>query len=155
LKKAWSAYHSRRDLAGITLMRQNLIAELPWRRSEIVNDHEPFLYPLVGTIGFSPHPAQWRAFLSWMHSIDLSTFNVYIDGLVTSRWWIDQDEQHMWSQHFLYFCKQHALYTLHINLPGNVTLAAHMREKVEHHPSTEGQVRNRVKLRMDHSENDY
>jgi len=119
LRAAWEAYGARRDVAGIGLMRQNLIAEQPWRKEEIVNGHEPFLYALVGTIGLSPHPAHWRTFLSWTNSIDLGSFDVYIPGLVTSEWWQAQDKRHMWSQHFIYFCKQHDLYTLHVNLPGD------------------------------------
>ena len=119
LRAAWEEYGARRDVAGIGLMRQNLIAEQPWSKKEIVNGHEPFLYTLVGTIGFSPHPIHWRAFLSWINSIDLNTFDVYIPGLVTSEWWQEQDKRHMWSQHFIYFCKQHRLFTLHVNLPGD------------------------------------
>ena len=139
IRGVWSVYRGRHDVAGVSLMRQNLIAELPWKKKEIVNGHEPFLYSLVGTIGFSPHPVQWRAFLSWIRSIDLRSFDVYIPGLVTSEWWSGQDKRHMWSQHFIYFCKQHDLYTLYVNLPEGVTLAAHMRERGEHYPQTEGQ----------------
>ena len=119
LRAAWEAYGARRDVAGIGLMRQNLIAEQPWHKKEIVNGHEPFLYALVGTIGLSPHPAHWRAFLSWTKSINLGSFDVYIPGLVTSEWWQGRDKRHIWSQHFVYFCKQHDLYTLHVNLPGD------------------------------------
>jgi hypothetical protein len=30
---------------------------------EILNDHRPFLYKLVGTWAYSPHPRRWREFL--------------------------------------------------------------------------------------------
>ena len=32
---------------------------------EILNNHEPFLYKLVGTWAFSSHPKHWREFLDW------------------------------------------------------------------------------------------
>ena len=139
LRRAWSQYSECEDLAGISLMRQNLIAYYPRRTREIVNRHQPFLYSLVGTIAFSPHPMVWRSFLSWIGSIDLAKFDVSVPGLVTSDWWKGSDKRHMWSQHFIYFTKQHNLYTMYVNLPRNETLAAHMREKGAHYPGGEGQ----------------
>ena len=40
-------YAGRSDIAGMSLMRQTLVAKRPHRQQEIVNDHEPFLYRLV------------------------------------------------------------------------------------------------------------
>ena len=51
---------------------------------EILNDHQPFLYKLVGTWAFSPHPARWRELLTWFRSLDSETFDPYVPGLVTS-----------------------------------------------------------------------
>ena len=54
---------------------------------EIINNHEPFLYKLVGTWAFSPHPKNWRLFLDWFNSIeDVDTFDPYVPGIVTSDW---------------------------------------------------------------------
>ena len=55
LIKAWEEYGERDDLAGISLQRQTLVPQKPHKQMEIVNDNEPFLYRLVGSIGFSPH----------------------------------------------------------------------------------------------------
>ena len=45
-------YHTRPDLAGISLQRQTLIPKLPSHSFVIVNNRLPYLYALVGSIGF-------------------------------------------------------------------------------------------------------
>jgi FkbM family methyltransferase len=138
LKKAWDAYGERDDLAGISLQRQTLVPQTPQKQMEIVNDHKPFLYRLVGSIGFSPHWKQWRAFLNWVDSVDTATVDVKTPGLVTSKWFDILDRRHMWTQYFIWFCKRHGLFTLYMNLPDKKTMASHMREKGEHFARTEG-----------------
>jgi FkbM family methyltransferase len=136
LKAAWKTYGDRDDLAGISLQRQTLVPKNPSKQMEIVNDHVPFLYALVGSIGFSPHPKQWTAFLHWVATADLD--RVSTPGLVTSDWYAQLDKRSMWTQAFIYFCKTHDLYTLYTNLPHKKTLGAHHREKGEHYGKTEG-----------------
>jgi FkbM family methyltransferase len=136
LKAAWNTYGDRDDLAGISLQRQTLVPKKPSKQMEIVNEHVPFLYALVGSIGFSPHPKQWTAFLHWVATADLD--HVSTPGLVTSDWYAQLDKRHMWTQAFIYFCKSHDLYTLYTNLPHKKTLGAHHREKGEHYGKTEG-----------------
>ncbi len=53
---------------------------------EILNDHRPFLYKLVGTWAYAPHPKRWREFLDWFHTVDFDTFDPYVPGMVTSDW---------------------------------------------------------------------
>ena len=138
LKRAWEATGDRDDLAGISLQRQTLVPRKPHKHMEIVNNHKPFLYSLVGSIGFSPHWKQWRAFLNWIDSVDTATVDVKTPGLITSDWMDKLDRRHMWTQYFIWFCNKYDLYTLYINLPAQKTLAAHMREKGEHYGQTEG-----------------
>ena len=139
LKRAWQAYSNTSDLAGISLMRQTLVPKGRAKTMEIVNNNEPFLYKLVGSTGFSPHPEHWKTFTDWIHSVDYKTVNVFVPGLVTSNWWRGQlSKTRMWTQHFIYFCNKHKLYTLYINLPGGKTLAANMREAGAHYDGTKG-----------------
>ena len=89
LKKAWLKYGHREDMAGIALQRQFLMFkknEENIENREILNDHLPFLYKLVGTWAYSPHPKNWRKFLDWFNSIDTKNFDPYVKGLVTSDW---------------------------------------------------------------------
>ena len=132
LKAAWAAYGHRTDLAGISLQRQTLIPKQPHKYREIVNDHQPFLYALVGSIGFSPHPDRWREFQRTKQA-DIST-----PGLVTWDWYKQVRHGSMWTQEFIRFCRDRSLYTLYVNLPGSETLAAHWREKGEHFPGGQG-----------------
>ena len=53
---------------------------------EIFNNFEPFLYKLVGTWAYSPHPKHWREFLDWFNSIDEYNFDPYVPGMLTSDW---------------------------------------------------------------------
>lgn len=138
LKRAWKAYKDTTDLAGISLQRQTLVPKKPHRQFEIVNKHEPFLYRLVGSIGFSPHPKQWLSFMKWLSLIDLETFDVSVEGLITTDWYRKLNKRHMWTQHFIYFCNKEDLFTLYVNLRNDETLASHMREKGEHYGQTEG-----------------
>ena len=82
LSAAWKTYGSDcLDMAGITLQRQVLIPRKPHKQSEIKNGHVPFLYKLVGSIGFSPDPQHWKNFLMWVDTIDdLDTFDADVPG---------------------------------------------------------------------------
>eukprot|EP00940_MAST-03C_sp_MAST-3C-sp2_P001799 g1799.t1 len=138
LTGAWERYGHRDDLAGITLQRQSLIPTVPPRYdAEIVNDHEPFLFPLPGSIGFSPHRERWNEFLEWIASVDLERVDVSVPGVSASRFVSDRSEA--WTPYFVRFCATHALSTLYVNLPNGETLAAHMRERGTHFPRRRGQ----------------
>ena len=135
IKTAWDNYLFRNDIAGISLQRQNLIPEIPPKNLEIINNNKPFLFALVGSIGFSPHPIQWSRFLNWMKEIDLDKFDVSIPKLITTKWY---KKGKMWTQHFIYFCIKHKLYTLYVNLPQKRALAEHWKEKGVHFSKTLG-----------------
>mmetsp|Transcript_15547 Transcript_15547/g.29316 ORF Transcript_15547/g.29316 Transcript_15547/m.29316 type:complete len:1043 (+) Transcript_15547:169-3297(+) len=145
IKKAWLLYDrdaemSPNHMAGISLCRQTLVPLKPHRQEVIVNDYKPYLYRLVGSIGFSPHPKIWKKFVAWINSIDLDTFDVSTPELVTSDAWNSRafDKRHMWTQHFIYFSKQHNLFTLYQTLLNEKTFASHMRESGEHFKKTVG-----------------
>jgi len=139
LKAAWQSYGDRTDLAGISLQRQTLVPKHPSHQNEITNEHEPFLYALVGSIGFSPHWKHWMAFRAWIASVDIETVDLKIPDLVTTNWFYSGPRSIMWTQYFVWFCKQHDLFTLYVNLPEKKTLAAHMRERGAHHAGNQGQ----------------
>eukprot|EP00557_Chaetoceros_sp_GSL56_P001045 CAMPEP_0176504396 /NCGR_PEP_ID=MMETSP0200_2-20121128/15908_1 /TAXON_ID=947934 /ORGANISM="Chaetoceros sp., Strain GSL56" /LENGTH=135 /DNA_ID=CAMNT_0017903819 /DNA_START=117 /DNA_END=521 /DNA_ORIENTATION=+ len=97
IKKAWLLYDrdaemSPNHMAGISLCRQTLVPLKPHRQEVIVNK-----------------------FVAWINSIDLDTFDVSTPELVTSDAWNSRafDKRHMWTQHFIYFSKQHNLFTLY------------------------------------------
>jgi hypothetical protein len=138
LSSAWAAYGGRADLAGISLQRQTLIPQNPSKHAEIVNAHMPYLYKLVGSIGFSPHPTRWQEFLAWVGTKNLTTFDARVEGLVTSDWYNKLNKKSMWTQLFIRFCEERGLYTLYVNLPDHKALAAHWRERGEHFGGGQG-----------------
>lgn len=138
LTQAWAQYQNRPDLAGITLQRQTLIPEHPTRQHTIVNNNLPFLYKLVGSIGFSPHPRRWVEFLKWVSAHNLNTYSAHVPHLITSEWYRVLNKKTMWTQLFIRFCYERDLYTLYITPPNGTTLAAHWREKGEHYRGGEG-----------------
>jgi hypothetical protein len=88
-------YGNRPDVAGFSLQR--LVAD---------NNHEPFLYSLVGSIGFSPIARVWRDFTEWAKcslcmDLDLGT---------SER---ETDQQMMWTRHMNYFMKYYNLFCLY------------------------------------------
>eukprot|EP00963_Diacronema_lutheri_P013084 scaffold2257_cov424-Pavlova_lutheri.AAC.4 len=139
LANAWARYGTCKCLAGISLQRQTLVPKKPSRRSEIVNHHQPFLYPLVGSTGFSPHPESWLSFLKWIESGSPTLSDPATPDLVTYDWWRNGDKRQMWTQHFIHFSHKNKLFTLYVNLPHKKTLAAHTRAKGEHFRRTLGQ----------------
>ena len=143
LKRAWEAYGGNRkaagqaggahggpvvpDLAGIALQRQTLLPKLTapgqFKEKHIENNGAPYLFRLVGSIGFSPNPVYWRAFVQWIRRNKLDQIqtlqtppnvgdpivDVGIRGLITSDWWRQNSGKgNMWTQHFLWFCSEHA-----------------------------------------------
>ena len=72
----------------------------------IQNGDEPFLYKLVGTWGFAPHPKRWRELLDWFNSIDHDNFDPYVPGMATSDWLhmhTSMGKRHMtWVTHLSY-----------------------------------------------------
>ena len=138
LKAAWASYDSVKNLAGISLQRQTLIPMKPSKSQDLVQHTDPFLYKLVGSIGFSPHPQRWMEFLAWVQTIDLDSFPAVVPGLVTTDWYKKHDKKSMWTQLFIYFCEERDLYTLYSYHKNKETLAAHLRERGEHFKTSAG-----------------
>ena len=139
LCNVWYKYGKLKELSGVTLQRQLLIPTMPGKDQEIISGQKPFMYPLVGSIGFSPNPTVWSEFIRW-RTQHMGNFDVSTPGLVTSEWWKSkEDEKHMWTQHFIYFCIQRGLYTLYQHMPDGTTLASHQRERGVHYKQAKGE----------------
>ena len=139
LRQAWTDNMHRVDLAGISLQRQTLIPLKTARsRADFQSQQGAFLYPLVGSIGFSPHPQRWNEFLRWVEAVDFNQFDVSVMGLITSDWWQAGNKRDMWTQHFIYFCLQRQLLTLYVNPPSLTALATHTRSRGVHFVDTVG-----------------
>jgi len=142
------------DLAGISLQRQGLVARQSSPQKNVRHHHhpqsssihnsshsggEPFLYQLIGSIGFSPIPRVWRDFVDFAHCSLCSGSSIATPGLQPWAWYQALDQRHMWTQHMIYYMQQRSLYTLYqFPTPPRQALAAHWREKGEHFGQTLG-----------------
>ncbi|KAL3933901.1 MAG: hypothetical protein SGBAC_010201 [Bacillariaceae sp.] len=159
LQQAHDAYDGRQDLAGISLQRQTLIPKKPpgvpqskqnrrrnknqkAKRQMLENPTEgqPFLFRLVGSIGFSPKASVWMDFLDFTNCALETDLDVSVPGLITSKWYGGYfDKTTMWTQLFIYFCNHQELSSLYYFPPGNHSaMAAHWREKGAHHSASFG-----------------
>ena len=112
ITRAWAAYGNRSDLAGISLKRQAVLSKKNSPQFEIVNDHKPFLYKLVGSVGFSPQPSRWKEFLKWVKTKDLNSVDADAKGLDTSNRNLYLDKTTTWTQLFMKFCEDRGLYVI-------------------------------------------
>lgn len=137
---AYDAYANVRAVAGFSLQRQDLVPLTDrQRRQDRVpsNGNNPFLYRLLGSIGFAPNARVWTEFLNWTECALCNGVDVSVEGLITSRWWRKYDKKSLWSQHFIYYMYHNDLYCLY-QFPKNDTqsLGLHWKEKGEHFDGT-------------------
>ena len=139
LKGALLAYQSRTDLAGISLQRQSLVP-LKKAKNKHISDNggKPFLYKLVGSIGYSPVAKVWLDFLDFAECALATKMKIDTPELVTSDWYNSLDQRTMWTQLFIFFCKYRKLSTLYVFPRNYKTLAAHWREKGVHFHAAAG-----------------
>lgn len=142
ITRAWQSYGHRKDIAGISLQRQTWIMQAPASRDFMAPESVPFLYKLLGTIGFSPHPQRWLEFMSWIDTISLETFDPTrlnsLPLLETSKWFQKLKPSGWWEAWFIYKCELESLYTLYMFPPNKRSLALHWSEKGEHSGGSTG-----------------
>jgi hypothetical protein len=134
------AYGNRTDeIAGISLQRQTLVP-LKTARDNVIPDHDgwPFLYKLVGSIGYAPLAPVWLDFLAFCECALATNMAVATPDLVTSDWYQVLDQTTMWTQLFIYFCRYYDLSTLYAFPSDGGALAAHWREQGAHYAHTGG-----------------
>jgi len=131
VKTMFENYGDRPEVAGVTLQRGELIATGGKRKFE---SSEPFGYRLLGSWGFAPHPHWWKKFVS----LDLDYIDPSVPGLVTTKYWSRQNARRMWTQHFIWFCQIHNLFTIYLNAPGRTSFGVNYREKGIHFSKAKG-----------------
>jgi hypothetical protein len=135
--EAWAAYGDRPEIGGLSLQRQTYKILQPVSSSwNVFPEARPFLYKLLGTIGFLPNPKVWPSFIKWTQSIDLDRFDPTTYGqlplLETSKWFRSLEPRSWWEAWYIYYCEKNNLYTLYSHPFGGKALASHWRERGEH-----------------------
>ena len=147
LKKAHQMYGHRDNIGGYSLQEDNIkIAGydvFPAIDLKVKSREVAYLYRVLGTWGFAPHPQRWRQFQDWFHGVyQDSLFHPYVEEAALQTGWYkifesEHKEHTMWSIWFIYFTHQNNLWTLYANINrfGNriaAALATSTRERGMH-----------------------
>jgi hypothetical protein len=78
-----------------------------------------FLYGVLGTWGYAPHPERWREFQDWYHSKN-STLKPYVPDLLPTLWYKHAEsigtQDTMWEMWHIYYSYILSLSTVYCNL---------------------------------------
>ena len=95
--------------------------------------HKLFLYPTVGTTGFSPNNKLWREFLTWYRTVRDKNIPVpLVPNHISSQWFRTMKDS-MWEMEYLYYTWKQRQYTVYPNLDGNRGLALNWLEDGLHY----------------------
>ncbi|KAK7098671.1 uncharacterized protein [Littorina saxatilis] len=145
LRLVHKKYGSYPGINGYTLQAESirhatgvLKASLTGPPGEIV-----FLYPVLGSWGFSPNVGAWRDFLRWynqsttLQSTTLQSIIPFVSGLKPSQWYLDLHKagraESMWTMWHIAHAYTRKLYTVYPNLPEGKALAINWKEPGEHY----------------------
>jgi hypothetical protein len=134
LKAAHIAYGTDDRIAGFTLQRAHLcVARCPDLTGGPDGAGGAFLYPLIGTWGYSPTAKSYAKFRKWNYSLPPG-YKPYVEGLSPTDWYqnfekVGTEKKRMWEMHHLKYTDTHEdKYTVYVKCPGNTTLAVNHRE---------------------------
>ena len=151
LKSAHEYFDPWPEVAGITLQMENVnfVRENHYSPASGPSSDPAFLYQLIGTWGFSPHPAHWRSFQDWFHDVWKDPeFRPYLPGTELNVWYRKYERAgamySMWEMYFIYYCHKHDLYIVYPNLRSfagreDVLLDTHRQEPGLHASSRAAQ----------------
>ncbi|XP_060597036.1 uncharacterized protein LOC132750958 [Ruditapes philippinarum] len=144
LKMVHRKFDNRSDINGFSLQGYSRTFSLKHKVTTLrgPKDYTVFLFPVLGSWGFSPSTKNWKQFLDWFYSEDKSSFNPYAPGNIASNWYKTFSSQGkantMWTMWHIYYAWKNNEYTLHCNFPENAGLTTNWREKGLHYSHTEG-----------------
>ncbi|KAL3884478.1 hypothetical protein ACJMK2_024616 [Sinanodonta woodiana] len=92
---------------------------------DVNEEHKVFLYPILGTWGFSPNNRHWRAFSDWYQEQRREPmFHPLVPGLQPTEWYKAQlatgKQDHMWSMWFIYYAWLKHELTVYSNFKENI-----------------------------------
>ncbi|ELU16029.1 hypothetical protein CAPTEDRAFT_200183 [Capitella teleta] len=142
LKAVHAKYDDRDDVSGYTIQMQNFRFHGSSKPATKVvpKSDSVFMYSILGTWGFSPHPKSWRNFQDWVHDArDNNKIEPIVPGLDQLNRWYNRfsKQQSMPEMWHIYFSYINGLYCVHPNLEAytgkhNMMLAWNRQEKGLH-----------------------
>ena len=121
LEAVHEKYDQVKDIDGYSLQMQGtqFFSGKKDRRLEGPETDNIFLYGVLGTWGFSPHPERWREFQDWFHHKD-PAIKPYVPQILPTRWYISFEirgtQRSMWEMWHIYYSHINKLYTVYCNL---------------------------------------
>ena len=89
-------------------------------------DQMVFLYPIIGTWGYAPHPESWRDFQDWYAQVrpDRSTktdkIKPYVPGIIPTSWYKNFEkkgtQESMWEMWHIKYAEVKKVFTVYSNL---------------------------------------
>ncbi len=123
LRAAHNSYGRRKDVAGYTFQAEAVNIATSLKPLTAPADHPAFLYQMLGTWGYAPHPERWREFQDWFHQITNRTaYKPYVPGTVMTKWYAYFERKHrehtFWEMWHIHYCYLKTLYSVYTNLKG-------------------------------------
>ncbi len=123
VRAAHNKYGGRKDIAGYTLQSEGVNIATSGAPVKGPKDQPVFLYQLLGSWGYVPHPDRWWEFQDWYHEVSKEkSFKPYVPGLRMTRWYTSLEKKgkadSMWTMWHIYYCEKHNLYTAYSSLGG-------------------------------------
>ena len=150
LKYVHRQYGGWQNISGYTLQMENVNFFSGGRRAMSGPKNDTiFMYPVLGTWGFAPHPQSWRRFQDWHHEFyKNSSVKPYVPGIVPTRWYQMFEGQgtqaamwEMWHIYYTYLNPQWCVYSNLVSYTGkkDVYLSTNRQEAGLHFGAGESQ----------------
>ena len=135
LKAAHDKYSDREDIHGFSLQRQH-VKGIYDGMDMVVDDvkYHTFMYPALGTWGYSPKASVWRSWLDWYYKVQKEDpeFQPIMPGFLYNVWYQmflrDGTASSMWEMWHLYYVDKRHLTCVYANPPGGKTLCSNWQE---------------------------
>ncbi|KAL3884476.1 hypothetical protein ACJMK2_024615 [Sinanodonta woodiana] len=143
LKVVHNKFDNRPDINGYSLQGISIKHSIHHGGYLNVNKtHKAFLYPILGTWGFSPNNRNWRAFSDWYMMVRGDpSFQPYVEGIHPSVWYRQQlakgRHDRMWSMWFIYYAWMHKEYTMYSNFKDHQGLTINWKEPGLHYSKSD------------------
>lgn len=135
LKIVHQKYQHREDINGYSLQ----INIKHGKKNGILNvsqSNNVFLYPVIGTSGFSPKKNNWIKFTNWYTKRNKYTLPLVPEIYKPTQWYkqflIENKTHTMWTMWHIYFAHKNKEWTLYPNLPKNQAFSINWMEKGLH-----------------------
>ncbi|CAH1787044.1 unnamed protein product [Owenia fusiformis] len=142
LYAAHAKYDERTYVSGYSLANVDYLATAAKKEHiRVSSNYTVYMYPILGSWGFSPHRDSWREFLEWYEitSRDKS-FQPYVDGIRHTDWYKQAQSLNksdtMWTMWHIYFTHIHHLYCVFPNILDRYMFAQNRKSPGLHFKNT-------------------